>query len=144
MSAYAIVEDIKDATVDTLAPEYHRLNRTSERQHLPSIEVFLTAVAASFLVPYVKRIAEKAADETWNKAVQVFGKNRSYEELQAELPPNAGEVVARSDFRQHREALADGDVSLDLFLAQHGIRQEIRLRVVSEVRAVLEQHRPNA
>ncbi len=136
----SLLEDLKDASADILAPEYHRLNLRGQRQILASSELFLSAVAASFLVPYVKRIAEKAADASWNKLVQSVGKTHGYQQLKTQIPAEVEKTVAQARPDEHASALAAAEVSLDIFLDQHGIPREIRARTAHKMSSTLERY----
>src|SRR5260370_30225730 len=60
-----VLDDLKDAIFDILAPEYHRLSTESVKYRLDNIEMFLAGAVGAFFVPYVKKLAEKAAEATW-------------------------------------------------------------------------------
>jgi hypothetical protein len=140
LSTDTLMDDLKDAVVDLLAPEYHRLNRPGERQLLPSIEVFLAAVAACFVVPYVKRMAEKAADASWAKLAEQAAKRRSYLELNATVPTNASEILGLRDVN-NAEALAAATEAEDRFLSAHGIPPDVRSQVIVQLRITVESYR---
>jgi hypothetical protein len=137
MTTGALIEAIKDACVEDLAAEYHRLNRPDERQHLPSIEWFLGGVAAAFLVPYVKRLAEKAADATWKQLATRLAKNRDYSTLESQIPGDASTTIENCSDEEHLQATNEAESVLLLFLSEHDIPEDVQSRVVVRIRETL-------
>jgi hypothetical protein len=135
MNGQQITEELKDRLASVLATEYARLNPPGVRQHLATLEIFLGAVATAFLVPFAKKLAEKAAEGLWNHLSKP-GSQGVTELMKADLR----ELLASSQCDLDT-AIAEGCSSANKILEKNGMPEPIRAAalaaIASEVRGRL-------
>lgn len=131
MAAQSVLDDLQDSTVDILAPEYHRLNRPDERQHLASIEAFLSAAAAAFLIPYLAQLAKHAADATREALAAKFTPANVNDHLIA----NATTLMSTASEEDHYKAIRVAEASYYEFVGTYDIPDEVPARCVRAMTA---------
>lgn len=125
MASSSLVDDLKDSLVDALAPEYHRLNPPGDRYHLPGIESFLAVVVVTFLVPFLKKLAENAADKTWST---FFGSNRG-QIPDEDLNRSASQLLDVSEAAAVSEAGREGVSEVEQLLHDQNFPVPVQIRV---------------
>jgi len=129
MSQYSIVDELKESIIEIFAPEYHRLNLPGERKFLSPVEfeLFLSAVVASFLVPFIKKLSEKVAETTWEKFISK-SRNKPKPSLpDEEILKNIFQVVIIKTSVEERKIAADvATKEMSKYLDDYGIPREVQ------------------
>jgi len=60
-----LIEDLKDLLIDKISAEYYRINKNGVKHCLGSIEFLLSAIIGAFLIPFIKKLAEKSGEKVW-------------------------------------------------------------------------------
>ena len=110
-------DDLKDAIVHVISEEYYHRAGGERRHLLEGIEIVLGAIVTAFLVPYLKKLAELAATETYKKlkgSDQASGRQHSTDEQEAP-----------SDALRKAQNASPADRSVAVSIAAEHLRMEM-------------------
>jgi len=141
MSEDNVIEDIKDTLIDIIGPEYHRLSKPGIRYHLGTIEIFLGAVASAFLLPYLKKLAEKTAEATWNALFQPTSGTEKTGISDAVLLQESKSLIQSASESDEAAARSVAQEELRRFLEENKFPGAVQTKVVKSIVLYLEEAR---
>ena len=126
MSIYPIVEDLKDAITDVVSDEYYHRAGGETRHWLEGIELVVGGIVTAFLIPYLKKLAEKAAEATWDAITASPKKVDRSTTCDTEFLSKAESIItiARSD--DHRVALKSAVESVRIEMQKNNFSEEVQ------------------
>ena len=78
MASADVEDDLKDAICDLISKEHFHRFGGQTRHHLPGAEMVLGAIVTAFLVPFLKKLAERSADATWDAIANSSGQKAEH------------------------------------------------------------------
>src|SRR5688500_3829814 len=100
-----IEDDLKEAITSIIASEYYYRPGGETRHWMEGFEVALTAIVSAFLIPYLKRLAEKSADATWDRIKASLKEVHQPLTIDPDLSRDVGVLLSSVTADEHREAL---------------------------------------
>lgn len=117
-----LTDDMKDAIVDVISEEYYHRTGGDQRHLLEGIEIILSAIVTAFLLPYLKKLAELAATDTYKKLKRGSGRQPSSDEQ--EVLADARCIVQNASSADRATAVIIATEYLRIEMSRHNFSEQ--------------------
>lgn len=124
MTISAIEDELKDAICDVISDEaYHRIGGTEQKYFFEGIELILGGIVTAFLIPYLKKLAEKSAEATWDALTASPDKDNDTTVKDSETPENIESLLANATEDDHLAASKIASESVRFEMRKHNFTE---------------------
>ena len=139
MSISELEDDLKDAIVDIVSDEYYHRTGGDTRHWLEGIELVLGGIASAFLIPYLKKLAEKSANATWAAITASSKKDSDATTRDSESAQIAESLLTRATPDDHRAASEIAAESVRVEMQKHNLSDKAKLIVIQNLLVEIEK-----
>ncbi len=133
MSPSQITDDLKDAIIDVISDEYYHRTGGETRHWLEEIELVLGGIVTAFVIPYLKKLAEKSAEGTWAAITPSPEKGDDATTGDSKAPANAESLIRRATSDDHRAASEVAAESVRIAMLQHRFSDSAQAIIIQKL-----------
>ncbi|MCD4735395.1 MAG: hypothetical protein K8R53_05095 [Bacteroidales bacterium] len=135
----SLIDDLKDAITDIISEEYYHRTGGETRHLLEGIEIVLGAIVTAFLIPYLKKLAELTAEDTYNKLKATKLKTVSDTTTQDKTEPhkNAITMIKKASLENRAIATKIAAESLRIEMQKYNFSNEAQSSTLKKISSYL-------